>query len=497
VSNNAGASGGPFLAMDSQGTAHLAWYDASPGNWEILYATRPLAGEWSAYENVSLNANYSLNPGMVIGHHDEVGIAWQDYGGPGPRLAWQGTLEYRDKDSGQDFNAPRLVSATFGFGGMPEVRDPRMAVDSANETHLIWAGNSTGGNRIFYARRSAAGDWTYPQVLNPGFGMSQYPVLAIDAHNRVHVAWQEGKTVSGDFDIYYAYADLNGPWSAPLDISHNAGASETPALIISADGTLHIVWKDNLGQSGPSDILYARKSPGGAWTEAVNVADTAGDSAGPAIAEDGAGGLHVVWYDGTPGNWEILYSTKQPGGDWTDAVNVSQTPGRSGHPTLIYDGRGWLHLAWNDETPGNFDIFYSAKSVPVVSSSFKQGPLVAMVGAEARYTIVAHNNSALQVTVWMTDPLPVGLMYVPDSAQAADGVVTVDGDEVRCTGDVAAGGDLRLTLRTVVGPEVLAGSDIVNRATISDSNGGMVEVEAQAHVLRSSAWLPLIIGERR
>ena len=46
ISDNPGLSGAPVLGVDSLGTVHAARHDNSPGNWEILSATKAAAGSW-------------------------------------------------------------------------------------------------------------------------------------------------------------------------------------------------------------------------------------------------------------------------------------------------------------------------------------------------------------------------------------------------------------------------------------------------------------------
>jgi len=490
VSNAAGPSGAPSLAVDSAGTVHMAWYDNVPGNWDILYASKALTGTWTAPENVSSNASYSLVPSLVVDSADNVAIAWQDYGGP--RIAWQGTLLYKAREPGQDFAPFEAISATSGFGGYPEVRDANLVVDGSSVTHLLWAGNTADGYRIFHARKAPGGLWSFPRVINPGSGAAFRPSAAIDADDRLHVVWQETPASTTQSDIYYA--TLSGDvWSPAANLSNNSGDSLEPRLLSGRDGALLVVWQDDSGQLEQAEILLAEKPAGGAWSAPVNISRTAGDSAGPSLVEDAAGALHLVWYDNTPGNWEILYAVRQSSGLWTSGANVSQTPGRSGQPRLFFDARNVLHLAWADDTPGDFDVYYTKKTVPVFASSLKQASVTALAGGNIAYRLSLRNPSAADVTLYMTDTMPISTTYVAGSVAATAGVASASSGAVYWRGVVPANGSVDVTFAAVVDAGVAAGAEIRNHAAVSDNFGVALGLEATTRIVRARLSIPIII----
>ncbi|MCK4420643.1 hypothetical protein KAW48_02510, partial [candidate division WOR-3 bacterium] len=44
---------------------------------------------------------------------------------------------------------------------------------------------------------------------------------------------------------------------------------------------------------------------------------------------------------------------------WTDPENISNTDSLSSRPAMCMDKRNWLHVVWEDRTPGNYDIYYA------------------------------------------------------------------------------------------------------------------------------------------
>ncbi len=118
-----------------------------------------------------------------------------------------------------------------------------------------------------------------------------------------------------------------------------------------------MVWYDDT--PGNFDIFYSTKPSGGSWSTSVNISDNSGGSGFPGLAMDSSGGLHVVWYDDTPGNFDIFYSTKPSGGSWSGPVDVSNNSGNSKYPAIVIDGSSKVHSVWVDNSLGSSEILYA------------------------------------------------------------------------------------------------------------------------------------------
>jgi len=92
-------------------------------------------------------------------------------------------------------------------------------------------------------------------------------------------------------------------------------------------------------------------------SDVVNVSNNSGTSGGPDIAVDSAGHVHVVWFDDTPGNYEILYS-QWNGETWLLPVVVSNNPTASEWPAVAVDSDGVIHVVWQDWTTSYNEILY-------------------------------------------------------------------------------------------------------------------------------------------
>jgi len=94
------------------------------------------------------------------------------------------------------------------------------------------------------------------------------------------------------------------------------------------------------------------------WTAARRLTWNSGISVNSTIAVDPSGNLHVLWNDNTPGNPEIYYKKSTDGGStWASSQRLTWTSGSWG-PAIAVDPSGNLHVVWHDDTPGKQEMYY-------------------------------------------------------------------------------------------------------------------------------------------
>jgi hypothetical protein len=108
------------------------------------------------------------------------------------------------------------------------------------------------------------------------------------------------------------------------------------------------------------EAFYKKSTDGGAsWTTSRRLSWTSGASRSPVIAVDYSDNLHLVWSDDTPGNDEIYYKkSTDAGANWTSNRRLTWTSSYSWEPSLAVDSSGNVHVVWYDYTPGNWEIYY-------------------------------------------------------------------------------------------------------------------------------------------
>jgi hypothetical protein len=73
---------------------------------------------------------------------------------------------------------------------------------------------------------------------------------------------------------------------------------------------------------------------------------------------DPGGNIHLVWYDSRPGNAEIFYKQSTNGGKTWAIKRLTWSPSRSWNPALGIDSSDNIHVVWQDNAPGNDEIYY-------------------------------------------------------------------------------------------------------------------------------------------
>lgn len=276
---------------------------------------------------------------------------------------------------------------TWNSGGS---KAPAVAVDTWGNIHVVWEDDTaTPDSHEIYYKKSADGgkSWTTNKRLTWTAGKSTQPALAVDPFGALHVVWQDD--TPGNGDIYYKTSPDNGAnWSAGGRIAWTTGISQAPAIAVDSWGNLHVLWYDYT--PGNYEIYSMTSTNGGAsWSKNQRVTWTSGWSGHPAIAVDTAANLHLVWADETPGSSEIYYKNSlDGGGSWSAGQRLTWNAGISQAPVIAVDSSGVLHVAWWDNTPGNAEIYYKKSTTGGVywtsnsrltwSPADSQGPAIAI-----------------------------------------------------------------------------------------------------------------------
>jgi len=152
-----------------------------------------------------------------------------------------------------------------------------------------------------------------------------------------------------------AQSDSDLEWSI-RQLSDDKGDAGPPAIISSQTGGIHIFWS----QEGDKDLagaLYNARADGTGWS--VNDI-IVGDIQSPTVARENNGTMHVVWVEGNQLKHSHA-SVQNAVSAWAWTLPTTIADGPASYPTLIYDPRGILHLAFAviDETSA---IYYLQSS---------------------------------------------------------------------------------------------------------------------------------------
>lgn len=240
-------------------------------------------------------------------------------------------------DSGVTWtNATRI--STYDGMNVQYQKYPSMAVDSAGNLHVVWNGKATGfttKDQIWYAKFDGS-SWSSPVQISTAAGMSTReqirPCIAIDSADNLHVVW--AGTATG-FTTYKQiwYTKFDGSWSTPVRISTyanmaTAGGQTTPSITPDSVDNLHVVWSGFATGFTAPQIWYAKYD--GSWSSPVRIStyagmDTEGTGQGHnSIAIDSGDVIHVVWSGPATGyeSYEQIWYAKYDG-SWSAPERIS------------------------------------------------------------------------------------------------------------------------------------------------------------------------------
>jgi hypothetical protein len=290
--------------------------------------------------------------------------------------------------------------------------EPAIAVDSSGYLHVVWQDYTRGNYEIYYKKSTdGATTWTASQNLTWNSGSSQYPAIAVDASDNLHVVWED--YTPGNWEIFYKKSTNGGAtWTPNQRLTWNSGRSEAPAIAVGPSDKIHVFWHDDM--PGNCEIYYKTSTNGGAtWATSRRLTQTSGISDYPAIAVDSSGHIHLVWDDTTLG-YDIYYKKSTDGGaTWTPNQRLTRTSGYSGYPAIADDLSDNLHLVWSDSTSGNYEVYYR-KSTNGGATWITSQRLTWTSSASLKPIIASASSDNIHL-VWADLPNWVGEIYYKKS----------------------------------------------------------------------------------
>ncbi len=297
-------------------------------------------------------------------------------------LAWYDDREGEDAiwfnrslDGGQSWmpSDRRLNNPDPEVGGA--ARNPTIAC-AGERVYVAWEDERDGeldNANIYFNASSDRGDSWAAEDRNidvdpDGANISLDPAIATDGSGRLVVAWSDSR--NGAYDILVSVSDDHGQsWSQePVRVDTDpAGEAWSARPVIAMEGdTVVVAWEDL--RSGVSDIYLNVSTTGGSSFAATDLQVDRGkpadaDSFSPVLLlSEGYG--YIAWHTARPEtNADVWLNRSENGGQaWmAEAVRLETRPAEENDarfPALAAAGPD-LHVAWQDDRNGGFDIFYN------------------------------------------------------------------------------------------------------------------------------------------
>ncbi len=363
ISNDTGDSVLPLVAVDSSGNINVVWLDNTPGNFAVFFSRSSDGGAtFSSPKNIGSNNSSNTGVGqqnIAVDSSGNINVVWHAFVGT---LGNADIFFSRSSDGGVTFSTPKDTSNNLSFSTAQQI-----ALDSSGNINLVWHGEAFGSSilDIFFSRSSDGGaTFSTPKNLSNNVGFcsscSRLPQIAVDSSGNINLVW-EGLAGVGNIDIFFRRSTDGGvTFSTPKNLSNNAGTSQGAQIAVDSSGNINVVWEDNA--PGQYDIFLSRSSDGGAtFSTPRNLSTNTGTSFNPHIAVDSSGNINVVWEDNTPGLLDVFFSRSSDGGTtFSTPRNLSNNnTATSLHPEIAVDSSGNINVVWEDNAPGQYDIFIS------------------------------------------------------------------------------------------------------------------------------------------
>lgn len=136
-------------------------------------------------------------------------------------------------------------------------------------------------------------------------------------------------------------------------ITSGVREDDHPAMA-AGGGRVWLAWV-SFSETEANSRIYVRSMEGGQWSEPVVVSETPGDYHKPAITVDSAGAVWVAWPAQVRGNWDIYGRVLR--GKWSKTERWTSDPGADLSPQLASSKDGVL-LVWQGVRRKNLDILY-------------------------------------------------------------------------------------------------------------------------------------------
>ncbi|MBM3727594.1 MAG: hypothetical protein FJW40_19515 [Acidobacteria bacterium] len=311
VPGTSGDSWLPQMAVDGKGRAWVIWSQQKDGNWD-LYARWFDAGEqtWGPLERLTTDAMPDINPRAVGDGRGRIGVVWQGFRGRQSAIF-----------------ARVLSGETWG----PEIRvtkreanhwEPAAAFDSRGGLWVAYDSYAKGNYDVLLAKVAGGRVEGEEMEVAASGRFEARATVAVDAGDRVWVAWESGEPGWGKDQGYIIRANRkgvqlgatrepririldNGTWRMPAQLLSEAfrggnGNTYQPHVVTDARGNVWVAAKTRyVVASGNQNRGYweyrVTHLDGNRWGTPVTLPNSKGRSSTRIHAVAAAGGLWLAW----------------------------------------------------------------------------------------------------------------------------------------------------------------------------------------------------------
>jgi hypothetical protein len=282
-----------------------------------------------------------------------VAVAWQDV---------EKGLSVAVRPAGGRFGSPQRLSRSGRW-----VKGLDVIADSRGALIVVWADTECcrvpGDTRVWASPREPGGRFSQPVALSRGFDGFYIgaPAVAAGEDGSLKVAWPVDNSTGGVNEAVIEVADRlpGGGFGAPAQVSPPGVMAHEPRIARGPGRETVVLWSAELCPPYPCryELLASTRAPGGQFGAPERVAVAAGSSGGLSgwlaasqvqIASDGT--VLVLWREGLACMYcfgaDVKAARRRPGQDFGSTQTLGHLGGSG--PWLALDGKDRALALWGD-----------------------------------------------------------------------------------------------------------------------------------------------------
>jgi hypothetical protein len=353
----------PDLISDGAGGAIIVWDDNRTGAGCVYAQRLDHSGNKLWNENGARICQYegtAFNPKLASDSKSGAIIAWQ-----GSRANEDRSIIYAQRLNGDGVLLwqPDGITVKNTQGAQ---MDPQIVPDGEEGAVITWTeyGENSVTPDIYAQRLNGNGNliWAGDGIaVCKAPGTQKRPVIA--ANDETIIAWEDNGR--GNYDIYAQKVGKDGSISWLTDgmpVCSSPLSQLDPKLILNSDGGMIFVWDDY--RNSDWDIYAQRLNASGdqVWERnGVEVCAASGTQYFPQIVGSKGSSAIIAWEDYRSNKKYDLFAQKISDSGksmWEkDGIPVCVTNGGARDPQLADDGKGGVVIVWTDYRNGSSDIY--------------------------------------------------------------------------------------------------------------------------------------------
>lgn len=315
----------PALAVTG-GAIHLVWEE----DGGLLHSYRN-GLSWSSPAPISGTGD-GEQPALAAGPGDEVHLVYVN----APDIYYLGW-------DGSSWGLPRNISDTSSNSTSPDV-----ALASDGSIHVVAAEQVASDQALYYARSSDGSSWPSYGFIPNAYGHAPSVDVAGIATVTVQVAYRE--TLVPDI---YTVERVGSAWSLPEAVTTTPDDFSTAPKLVLDDGTAHIAWRETI-----SDTHQVEYAHGPTWSPIATLSQSSASTTSPALAISAQGSLHAAWGEGAESSFRLLHTWSSEPASWQQPEPIAAGGLSFDDVVLVGVGDGSVHAAWVEGDTG--EVWYAS-----------------------------------------------------------------------------------------------------------------------------------------